>query len=311
MFIQKQIPWIEKYKPKSLTSFNDNNFLNDKLVNNCILYGKSGVGKTTYTNILIDSIYDDNGKKQNVIKLNASDERGIETVRKKIKTFAKQMVQGDYDFKIIVLDEADTLTNEAQTALRRVIEVHSNSTRFIFICNYIDNIIEPIKSRCHMIKFNKFSNDYIKTYLNDILVKENIEESKRKYLVDTTLHFSKNDLRKSINLLEVMVGINNLENYSLEDLSYIFGIITTNKLQSLLEGVKSINDINDCLNDLCNYKITNILLKIQDIVVNNKEIEDSRKIKFLILLAEIDNIKNKNIDKRVILTKLLMEYIYI
>jgi len=311
MFIKKQIPWIEKYKPTSLTSFNDNNFLNDSHINNCILYGEPGVGKTSYTNILIDSIYDDNGKKQNVIKLNASDERGIETVRKKIKTFAKQKIQGKYDFKIIVLDEADTLTNDAQTALRRIIEVHSNNTRFIFICNYIDNIIEPIKSRCHKIKFNKFSTKYIKSYLNKILIKENIDASKRNHLIETTLHFSKNDLRKSINLIEVIAGIKDVEKYSIEDLSCVFGIITKNNLQKILENIKSIDDINNSLTVLCNYKIVNILLKIQEIILNDTTIEDIRKMNFLILLSEIDNIKNKNINKRIILTKLLMEYIQI
>ena len=306
-------PWVEKYKPKSFDAFKSSNILLENFenkidnFNHCILYGKAGVGKTTFINLLTEKIYKKEDIKFNVLALNASDERGINTVRKKIKTFAKQSIYKHYKYKIIILDEADSLTYEAQTALRRIIEIYSKTTRFCFICNYQNKIISPIKSRCNIIKFNNFSDEYIKAFLLNILEKENITNQRFKDCVDIILQISKNDLRKSIIYLETITKLN-IDSFTDNKMIYdIFGILDKNYLEENLDKIKSFKDINNNISLFNSFSLNDIINEISEIVIN-KNIDENNKCKFLILLSEIDNIKNKNINYDIVLIKLLTEY---
>lgn len=308
--VENYCPWIEKYKPNDLSSFKKTNDLllnyNADNFNHCILYGNAGVGKTTFINILVKNIYKKEDIKRNVIFLNASDERGIDTVRYKIKSFAKQSIYKNYKYKIIILDEADSLTYEAQTALRRIIELYSKTTRFCFICNYENKIIEPIKSRCNLIKFNNFSNEYIKEFLIKIVDSEKIDKYYKKY-IDLIIELSKNDLRKSIIYLETLTKLNKkfLNKKLLFDL---FGKLDKKILLRKLKKIKKIDDIFKHI-DLFNiYSLNDLLPVFLDIILELDIIEE-KKYDMIILLSDIDNIKNKNVDYDLMLIKLLNNYI--
>ena len=307
------IPWVEKYKPKDFSSFKHSNVLLANFENNIdnfnhsILYGRAGVGKTTFINLLAKKIYKPADLKHNVLSLNASDERGINTVRSKIKIFAKQAIYKDYKYKIIILDEADSLTYEAQTALRRIIEIYSKTTRFCFICNYDNKIIDPIKSRCNIIKFNNFPDEYIKEHLTNILVAEELTEQKYKDYIDIILQISKNDLRKSIIYLETLTKLN-IENIDIKLIHNIFGILDKSQLKEELDTIKCFDDINGKVNSLNAYSLNDIINEITEIVIE-LDIDENKKCEFLILLSEIDNIKNKNVNYDIIIIKILSEYL--
>ena len=305
------IPWVEKYKPKNFSSFkHSNELLNDFENNNfnhCILYGLPGVGKTTFINLLTKKIYKTADLKHNVLSLNASDERGINTVREKIKKFAKQAIYKDYKYKIIILDEADSLTYEAQTALRRIIEIYSHNTRFCFICNYDNKIIDPIKSRCNIIKFNSFSDNFIQEHLEHILIKEKITNPKYLDYIKIILQISKNDLRKSIIYLETLTKLN-LEVIDINLIHNIFGILDKNTLKEQLESIETYDDISNVISILNTYSLHDIINEMTDIIIDI-DIEDITKYEFLILLSEIDNIKNKKVNYDIIIMKLLSEYL--
>ena len=269
------------------------------------LYGQAGAGKTSYINLLAKKIYDKEDIQYCVLSLNASDERGINTVRKKIKTFAKKTSYKNYKFKLIILDEADSLTYEAQTALRRIIEVYSKNTRFCFICNYENKIIAPIKSRCNIIKFNNFSNEYIKDYINTILEKENLTDY-GKY-VDLLLKLSKNDLRKSIIYIETLTKLK-LDLINEENIYEMFGILNANYLATKLNEMKTYADVLKCVKIFNTYSINDIIQHMTELIVDVDGDEDKKQNMF-ILLSEIDNIKNQDINYDIVLTKLFAEYL--
>ena len=305
-------PWVEKYKPTTFDSFKINNNLlknfdiNNYDFNHCIIYGKAGSGKTSFVNLLAKKLYKKEDLHYCLLSLNASDERGINTVREKIKSFAKQSNYKNYKFKMIMLDEADSLTYEAQTALRRIIELYSNNTRFFFICNYDNKIIEPIKSRCNLIKFNNFSMDYIKNHLNYILEKENFNKKDYEKYINIILNITKNDIRKSIIYIESITKIN--IKYLNEDMIYnIFGILNKKMLLQILDKIKKIEDIPELLSLFNSFSMNNISSLFLEIILD-LNINENKKYKFLILLSEVDNIKNKDINYDMIMLKLLKEY---
>lgn len=310
--MKNYIPWIEKYKPKSLETYKTDNIQLQKYINNldnfkhCILYGKPGSGKTSFIEMIINNLYEKEDIPFCTLSLNASDERGINTVRDKIKIFSKTKMYKKYKFKIIILDEADSLTYEAQTALRRIIELYSKTTRFCFICNYSDKIIKPIKSRCNLIKFNNFSDKYIKNYINDILKKENLYNYKK--FVNVVVKLSNNDMRKTLIYMETLVKINhNLIN---DNLIYnIFGIIKKENFKKELSKIKSYDDILKNINYFLNLSLKQIIDFFTDIIIENNNINSNNKYNFLILLSDIDHLKNKKMNYNLIIHKILKEYI--
>ncbi len=152
--------WTEKYRPrrlKDIVSQEENirrlqGFLDSGSVPHLLLSGPPGTGKTTAVLALAYELYGSQNVTQNVLELNASDERGIGTVRTQIKSFARTMPVGGAEFKLAILDEADQLTRDAQQALRRTMERFTRTSRFALICNYPSKIIEPIQSRCAILR---------------------------------------------------------------------------------------------------------------------------------------------------------------
>jgi replication factor C small subunit len=209
------IMWVEKYRPKNLDQIINQkeiikglkNLLNKpNEIPHLLFTGAAGIGKTTTALCLAREILGDNWKRD-TLELNASDERGIKMVRERVKEFASIMkismnnqTENERPFKIIILDEADEMTSEAQTALRRIIEDSSKTTRFIFICNYLSHIIEPIQSRCVVFRFSKVPAEEVVKYLMNICKNEEIKfDEKALYKI---YEHTNGDLRNSINILQ-------------------------------------------------------------------------------------------------------------
>ncbi len=205
--------WVEKYRPKTLNDIAGQDeiierlkaYVKTKNVPHLIFAGSAGTGKTTSALALSREIFGDTWR-QNFNELNASDERGIAIIRGKIKNFARTSPIGKNKFKIIFLDEADSLTHDAQAALRRTIEKYTHICRFILSVNYSSKIIEPIQSRCTVFRFGPIKPDDVKKYMRKIAAQEKLEITPDG--LETLIFISRGDLRKAINVLQVGASIN-------------------------------------------------------------------------------------------------------
>ncbi len=198
--------WTEKYRPKKLKEMVGHDkvverleeFVKRKSLPHCLFAGPAGVGKTTAALCLAREFFGENWK-SNFLELNASDERGIDTIRTKVKEFARtKPIKGE--FKIIYLDEADALTKDAQQALRRIMESYSDTCRFILACNYSSKIIDPIQSRCAIFRFSKLSEKDIKKQIEKISKAEKLHIDDK--AIDAIIDVCEGDLRKAINILQ-------------------------------------------------------------------------------------------------------------
>ena len=206
--------WVEKYRPTKLSEIVNQTEVIGSLealikdptdMPHLMFSGSAGVGKTTTAICIARQILGENYNLNSVLELNASDERGIGMVREKVKRFSKWSGFADIPFKIIILDEADEMTSDAQTALRRVIEETAKFCRFIFIANNISKIIDPIQSRCATFKFTTISEEDVISRLGEIAKKEKVKADKKglKAIYD----YSEGDLRHAINLMQATASL--------------------------------------------------------------------------------------------------------
>jgi len=198
--------WIEKYRPESLDDVMGHEDIVGRLqsyvsrndLSHMLFSGPAGTGKTTSATAIARELYGEDWQ-ENFLELNASDERGIDVVRDRIKNFARTSF-GGHEYRIIFLDEADALTSDAQSALRRTMEQFSNNVRFILSCNYSSQIIDPIQSRCAVFRFSPLSDDAVEAEIRHIAAEEDIE------LTDDGLaalvYAAGGDMRKAINGLQ-------------------------------------------------------------------------------------------------------------
>jgi len=200
--------WAEKYRPQNLDDMVNQteivsrlkNFVKDRNLPHLLFVGPAGVGKTTSILALARDLYGP-GYRNYILELNASDERGINVIREKVKNFARTAaISSDVPFKILIMDEADSLTSAAQHALRRTMEIYTRTCRFCLIGNYSENIIEPIQSRCSIFRFGPLSEGDMKNWITTIANKEGVnlfEEG-----VEAIYEAAQGDLRKATNLLQ-------------------------------------------------------------------------------------------------------------
>lgn len=200
-------PWTEKYRPQRLKEIVGQReitgmlsaYVREKNMPNLLFAGPPGIGKTTAALALARDLYGENYR-DCLLELNASDERGIDVVRGKIKDFARTVSLNEVPFKIIFLDEADSLTNDAQNALRRTMELYVNVTRFILSANYSSKIIEPIQSRCSLFRFRPLTDAESREMIERVAKEEGLEIDGK--AVEALLYVAEGDMRRAINALQ-------------------------------------------------------------------------------------------------------------
>lgn len=215
------LPWVEKYRPINFNEIVDhkyilqalNNLIKNKNIPHLLFYGPPGTGKTSTILACAKKLYGDNYKNM-ILELNGSDDRGINIVREQIKDFSssQQFIKSDgnlhSNLKLIILDEADSMTYDAQFALRRVIENYTSTTRFCLICNYQTKILSSLLSRCMVFKFKPIVYSIHKNKLLEIIKLESNGLIIDNKIIDFIIELSEGDMRKSLNLLQAIITCN-------------------------------------------------------------------------------------------------------
>ena len=235
--------WVEKYRPTTLDNYIGNEHLKDKVsvylesgdLPHLLLYGKAGTGKTSLAKLLVKNIECD------YMYINASDENNVDTVRTKVKNFASTI--GFKDMKIIILDECDYITPNAQAALRNLMETFSKHCRFILTCNYVERIIDPIQSRCQSFQIIPPSRGEVAKHTHDILISENVthEMDDLKVLIDSGYP----DIRRIINSSQrnVVKGKLKLDTNSILQNDYKLKLLKILKTQNKKTAFKDIRQL--------------------------------------------------------------------
>jgi replication factor C subunit 2/4 len=292
--IKNKVQWVDKYRPKKLSQIIQqdeiirvlNDSLKTGLLPHLLLHGPPGTGKTSTILSFAMELYGPKIFSNRVLELNASDERGIGVVRNKIITFAKSAL-GNNDpnypcppYKLIILDEADSMTVEAQSALRAVMESRSSITRFCFICNYVYQIIGPIASRCMKFRYKSITSDIMKSKLKNIMKKEkfNLGED----IMEKIIELSKGDIRSGITTLQYLKYIHN--HYGQVKMKDIYE--TTNYLQlDLIEKLWNViirDDImvirkETLILKQSGYSVISIFEKLLYFIIKDKILSDTQK----------------------------------
>ena len=291
--------WVEKYRPDSLDEISAQSNVIQSLrsaiktnnIPHLIFFGPSGCGKTSTIIALAKDLFGVENYADRIIELNASDERGINIIRDKIKKYSKQSIKkldNAPPWKIIVLDEADTMTTDSQFALRQIMEKYSNITRFCIICNYYNKIIDPIISRCALFRFKPIDSNNIITKLKYICEKENINCSDK--ILEKIINICRGDLRKAVNLLQKSYNSYS-DNINIELLDEVSGIIPHNNFNKLMEYIFNKDDKNvDLLINEFNikgYSLVNQIILFHDYIINCN-LSSNKKSEILCKIAEID-----------------------
>ncbi len=314
------IPWVEKHRPRTIKDIAHQDQVVSALGNavesgnipHLLFYGPPGTGKTSSILAVARDMF---GKhfRDRVLELNASDERGISIVREKIKMFASTQVSSGTvrgksmpPFKLIILDEADSMTEDAQSALRRTMELYTNVTRFCLICNYVSRIIDPLSSRCAKFRFQPLSEESFQDKIKSVCKLENLTLAPG--TMDTLVNVSKGDMRMGINTLQSASQYNEgeitpdaiLETAglpSLEILDTIWKAIESKKFSVMLK----------CTQDIIaeGYALNTVLHMMQEQVLEKGEYSDKVKAEILYHIAKIDKACIDGANEELQLQKLL------
>ncbi|DBB01889.1 hypothetical protein WJX77_011612 [Trebouxia sp. C0004] len=296
-------PWVDKYRPKNVgeVAYQDEvvqtleKAMQSANLPHLLFYGPPGTGKTSTALAVARQLYGPELMKARVMELNASDERGISVVRDKIKAFASTAVGfpvAGYPcppYKLLILDEADSMTQDAQNALRRTMEAHTNVTRFVFICNYVSRIIEPLASRCAKFRFKPLHGDIMSKRIHHICEAEGVTLSDE--ALSTLGRVSTGDLRKAITTLQSAVRLKGLtvEPQTILDVS---GAVPEAAVVALMKACRSNSfaevqqAIRDCIAD--GFPAQQILLELQNALLQDHGLKDLQRAKVCQVLAEAD-----------------------
>lgn len=300
---KKKEPWVDKYRPKKVSDVAYQTEVVSALekamethnLPHMLFYGPPGTGKTTCALAICKQLYGPELGKKRVLELNASDERGISVVRGKIKSFASTTVGEGVPgypcppYKILILDEADSMTNDAQSALRRMMETYSRVTRFFILCNYVSKIIDPISSRCAKFRFKSLDGGTMHERINFIAKGENLQ------LAEGTLqaleHVSAGDMRKAITLLQSAASLFGSE-LTGDRIREVAGVIPDEKIEELLQlcvagdSQKSQALAEDILKD--GFPCLQILEQFGYYLADSDLLEDEMKAEICLKLGEVE-----------------------
>ena len=300
--------WVEKYRPENLSEISAQtnvikslkSALITKNLPHLIFFGPSGCGKTSTILALSKELFGTEHYSDRIIELNASDERGINIIREKIKTHAKQSIKyikNAPPWKIIILDEADTMTPDSQFALRRIMEQYSKITRFCIICNYHNKIIDPIISRCSLFRFKPIDS-------NEIIIKlKYICECEKFKCPDKLLYkivgICRGDLRKAINFLQKCFNSYG-DKVNEELLDEMSGIIPTEKFNQLMQTIfqKDYKLVDSLVNSLFleGYSMVNQIILFHNYIINS-DIDSYKKSNILCKISDVDQNLIKGCDE--------------
>ncbi|KAH8107190.1 P-loop containing nucleoside triphosphate hydrolase protein [Cristinia sonorae] len=323
-------PWVEKYRPKTIDDVSAQEHtvavlrrtLTSTNLPHMLFYGPPGTGKTSTILALARQLYGPDNFRSRVLELNASDERGIAIVRDKIKNFARQTPRAQAvasdgqtypcpPYKIIILDEADSMTQDAQAALRRIMETYARITRFCLVCNYVTRIIDPLASRCSKFRFKPLDPTSTSSRLTQIASSENIAVSDD--VVKTLINTSQGDLRRSITYLQSASRLSMSTNPPTpivpSDIQEIAGVVPDTVINSfaatlgidiitdemdvddgLPTRAKGFNDIRSKVKQIVRegYSAAQILSQLHDLVVEHPTLAAQKKANCALVFAEAD-----------------------
>ena len=292
-------PWVEKYRPKSVdeVAYQDEvvavlkKSLSGADLPNLLFYGPPGTGKTSTILAAARDLFGDMYKER-ILELNASDERGINVVRQKVKTFAQLTASGRRPdgrpcpaFKIVILDEADSMTRDAQSALRRTMEKEGRSTKFCLICNYVSRIIEPLTSRCAKFRFKPLAEEILIQRIELIAEAEKVKISPE--AKEALLETSEGDLRKAITSLQSCARLktggdaDDDTEITKEDVCELSGVIPEEWMNKLMEaaGFNSYERIQKFVEDIMaeGFSITQLIGQLHGMVIEDPNLSDRQK----------------------------------
>jgi len=287
--------WTEKYRPKDFSDIKGQKeivkrvkaFVEQKNMPHILFAGPAGVGKTSLSLVIARKLFGESWH-NNFLELNASDERGIDVIRIKVKDFARTRAIGDVPFKIIYLDECDALTKEAQQALRRTMENYTQTCRFILSCNYSSKIIDPIQSRCAIFRFKPIDEHDLNLLIDKIAKDENlkIDEKAKKALIE----ISEGDCRMLENILQSSAS---LEKHITEELIYSMVSVARpkeiNEVLKLALETKFKESRDKLLDVMLNYGLSglDIIKQIQKELIN-LDLDNKKKMDLIAECGEAE-----------------------
>ena len=288
-----ELPWIEKYRPAQLSEIIDHQEKIDTLraliarneLTHLIFYGSSGVGKTSMILACAREMYGDHMSRY-ILELNASDDRGIETVRVKIPNFVKSTSN---KIRLVILDEVDAMTNDAQSALRRVIEKYSKNSRFCLICNNINKIIPGLQSRCTKMRFGYLDTGEVTQKIKHILVQEGVQITDP--ALERLITINK-DFRQILNTLQCLhiIRLKDGENYKPiepDDINKYLGVPTDQDIEVILPILLQDSFSHACQKIINMFKDnqwnpSDLIHKLATVVINSLERFTEKQKYFLI-----------------------------